>query len=69
MTTDLNTIFRIKDPLIFTIYGASGDLAKLKIFPALFALAAQNRFPENLAIVGYARSQKTHEEFRADFSK
>lgn len=69
MTTDLNTIFRIKDPLIFTIYGASGDLAKLKIFPALFALAEQSRFPEQLAIVGYARSQKTPEDFRADFAQ
>jgi len=68
MTTDLNTIFRIKDPLIFTIFGASGDLAKLKIFPALFALAEQKRFPQKLAIVGYARSEKSQAEFREDFS-
>ena len=54
--------------MIFTVYGASGDLAKLKIFPALFALAEQKRFPENLAIAGYARSQMTQEEFRADFA-
>jgi glucose-6-phosphate 1-dehydrogenase len=67
MKTDLNTIFRIKEPLIFTVYGASGDLAKLKIFPALFALAEQNRFPEKLAIVGYARSQSTQADFRNDF--
>ncbi len=68
MNTDLNTIFRIKDPLIFTVFGASGDLAKLKIFPALFALAEQSRFPERLAIIGYARSQKTQENFRTDFA-
>jgi len=65
----IGDILRIKDPLIFTIFGASGDLAKLKIFPALFALAEQNRFPEKLAIVGYARSKKSTEEFRADFEK
>ncbi len=69
MSTDLNTIFRIEAPLIFTIYGASGDLAKLKIFPALFALAEQNRFPDSLAIVGYARSAKTTTEFRDSFSE
>ncbi|NCP67765.1 hypothetical protein GW777_05950 [Candidatus Peregrinibacteria bacterium] len=69
MKTDMHSIFRIKDPLIFTIYGASGDLAKLKIFPALFALAEQKRFPEALAIVGFARSQKTQEDFRKDFSQ
>lgn len=68
MTTDIGSIYRVKDPLIFTIYGASGDLAKLKIFPALFALAEQSRFPKELAIVGYARSQKTQEEFRLDFA-
>lgn len=64
----IGDIFRVKDPFIFTIYGASGDLAKLKIFPALFSLAEQNRFPKDFAIVGYARSQKTQEEFRTEFS-
>lgn len=69
MQTNINTIFRIKDPLIFTVYGASGDLAKLKIFPALFALAEQKRFPETLIIVGYARSQISTESFRAIFAE
>ena len=66
--TDMGSIYRVKDPLIFTIYGASGDLAKLKIFPAIFALAEQKRFPEALAIVGFARSQKSQEDFRKDFA-
>lgn len=67
MTMDLNSIFRIKDPLIFTIFGASGDLAKLKIFPALFALAEQKRFPKKIMIVGYARTQMSQEVFRETF--
>ena len=61
-------IFRIKDPFILTIFGASGDLAKLKIFPALFALAEQKRFPEKFIILGYARTKMTDAAFRKEFS-
>ncbi len=65
---DFNTIFRIRDPFVFTVFGASGDLAQLKIFPALFALAEQKRFPEKLAIIGYARSKIETAEFRTIFA-
>ncbi|MBL4694118.1 glucose-6-phosphate dehydrogenase [Candidatus Gracilibacteria bacterium] len=61
-------IFRIKKPFILTIFGASGDLAKLKIFPALYSLAEQNRFPKNFHIVGYARTEKKRGEFQKEFS-
>ena len=60
---------KISQPFILTIFGASGDLAKLKIFPSLFSLAAQGRFPENFLIVGFARSHKTEEEFQEEFAK
>jgi glucose-6-phosphate 1-dehydrogenase len=60
---------KIKHPFVLTIFGASGDLAKLKIFPSLFALASQNRFPDDFLIIGYARSKKTHEEFRKTFAE
>ena len=59
-------IYRIDRPFIFTIFGASGDLAKVKLFPALYDLAAQKRFPQNYFIFGYARTQKTNEEFRKE---
>lgn len=65
---NFQTIFRVKDPFIFTIFGASGDLAKLKIFPALFSLAEQKRFPSDYGIVGYARSKKTETSFRQEFA-
>lgn len=61
-------IFRIKKPFILTILGASGDLAKIKIFPALFALAEQKRFPKDFIISGYARTSMTDKEFRKEFS-
>ncbi|MDP4008702.1 MAG: glucose-6-phosphate dehydrogenase [Candidatus Peregrinibacteria bacterium] len=57
----------IKEAFIFTIFGASGDLAKLKIFPAIYELAWQKRLPKNYIIYGYARSEKTDEQFRKEF--
>jgi glucose-6-phosphate 1-dehydrogenase len=60
-------LFHIKDPFILTIFGASGDLAKIKIFPALYRLMEQKRFPKDFYIVGFARSTKTEKEFRKEF--
>ncbi|XP_042057273.1 glucose-6-phosphate 1-dehydrogenase, chloroplastic-like isoform X1 [Salvia splendens] len=47
-----------------TIVGASGDLAKKKIFPALFALYYEDCLPEHFTIFGYARSKMTDAELR-----
>ena len=38
------------------IFGASGDLTKRKLFPALYALAYRKLLPERFAIVGVART-------------
>ncbi|XP_059656621.1 glucose-6-phosphate 1-dehydrogenase, chloroplastic [Cornus florida] len=47
-----------------TVVGASGDLAKKKIFPALFALYYEGCLPEHFTIYGYARSKMTDAELR-----
>ncbi|XP_057777011.1 glucose-6-phosphate 1-dehydrogenase, chloroplastic-like isoform X2 [Salvia miltiorrhiza] len=52
-----------------TIVGASGDLAKKKIFPALFALYYEDCLPEHFTIFGYARSKMTDAELRNMVSK
>lgn len=62
-------IFKIKTPFLFTIFGASGDLAKIKLFPALYSLARQKRLPENYQIIGFARTHKTDSEFRKEFKE
>ena len=46
------------------IFGASGDLTKRKIFPALYALACRRLLPERFAVVGAARSNWSDDEFR-----
>lgn len=60
-------LYQIKKPFIFTLFGASGDLARLKIFPALYELASQRRLPQNYTIVGFARTPKRREEFQEEF--
>ena len=50
--------------LSICVVGASGDLAKKKIFPALFALHYQDMLPAHFTVFGYARSKMTDEEFR-----
>lgn len=53
----------------FILFGASGDLASLKLFPALYELMLQKRFNQPFTIVGFARTEMTDEEFRELFKK
>ena len=45
------------DKLAVIVLGGSGDLARKKIYPALFALYCQDRLPGDFAIFGFARSE------------
>ncbi|MSP37271.1 MAG: glucose-6-phosphate dehydrogenase [Deltaproteobacteria bacterium] len=49
---------------VVMIFGASGDLTKRKLIPALYNLALEKRLPERFAVVGYARSEMTDDAFR-----
>ena len=49
---------QIKEETVIVVLGASGDLAKKKTFPALFALYSQGYLPSDVHIVGYARTSK-----------
>lgn len=46
------------------IFGATGDLTKRKLFPALYNLAKEGHMPPNFAIVGVGRQEMLSEEFR-----
>ncbi|KAI3387884.1 hypothetical protein SNEBB_008601 [Seison nebaliae] len=52
----------LTNPFIFVIFGASGDLAKKKIFPSLWNLKKQNLLPKFFEIVGFARSNLGRKE-------
>ena len=52
------------NPCNLVIIGASGDLARKKILPALFSLYCNNMLPENFTVMGFARSHMSDDEFR-----
>jgi glucose-6-phosphate 1-dehydrogenase len=56
-------------PCVLVIFGASGDLAKRKLIPALYNLAAGGFLPEEFAVVGISRSQLSDDEFRRKMSQ
>ena len=52
------------DPCTIVIFGASGDLSRRKLIPALYSLAAQDCLARRFAIIGFARSPMTDEKFQ-----
>ncbi|WP_135554085.1 glucose-6-phosphate dehydrogenase [Paenibacillus cymbidii] len=51
---------------LFFIFGATGDLARRKLFPAFYSLYREGKLPEKFAVVGLARRPRTNEQFRED---
>ncbi|WCJ37389.1 glucose-6-phosphate dehydrogenase 1 [Euphorbia peplus] len=60
---------QIGSTLSITVVGASGDLAKKKIFPALFALFYEDWLPQDFTVFGYARTKLTDEDLRNTISR
>ena len=60
----MNETQKQAEPCIMVIFGATGDLTKRKLFPALYNLAKEKFLPENFAIVGVGRQEMETEEFR-----
>jgi glucose-6-phosphate 1-dehydrogenase len=56
---------RTPEPSVLVIFGASGDLTRRKIFPALYSLALRKFLPEQFAVVGIARTEMSTEDFVA----
>lgn len=61
-----NVLFKMSRPenQIIVIFGASGDLTKRKLIPALYSLDVQDLLPEKFAIVGVSRSGLSDDLFR-----
>jgi glucose-6-phosphate 1-dehydrogenase len=56
---------RIPEPAVVVIFGASGDLTKRKLLPALFHLEQSSLLPEQFSVVGVAR-RPLQDEFPKD---
>ncbi|KAG5437191.1 hypothetical protein PCANB_001169 [Pneumocystis canis] len=65
---DLDLRNKSKENITFIIFGASGDLANKKIFPALFELYQNNLISKKIHIIGYARTKMNNQEFYSKFS-
>jgi len=57
------------EPCTLVIFGATGDLTHRKLIPALYNLAAEGALPPAVTIVGFARREKTSEQFRAELEE
>ena len=57
------------DPCVMVIFGASGDLTKRKLIPALYNLAKDNLLSKEFALVGFARNELSSEQFRDEIGK
>ncbi|MGB9336265.1 MAG: glucose-6-phosphate dehydrogenase [Candidatus Acidiferrales bacterium] len=60
---------RPTQPCAIVLFGASGDLARRKIFPALFDLASHNCLAPSFRLLGFARSPMTDDAFRESSSE
>jgi len=54
------------EPCTLVIFGATGDLTHRKLIPALYNLAAEGALPPAITIIGFARREKTSEQFRIE---
>ncbi len=59
----------VPDESIVVIFGANGDLARRKLLPGLYHLAAEGWLPKEFQVIGNARSEVSDEEFRASTRK
>ena len=49
---------------LLTIFGATGDLTRRKLIPAIYDLAVEGLLPENFAVVGFGRREQDEAKFR-----
>ncbi len=55
------------EPTALVIFGASGDLTRRKLLPAIYQLSRGQRLPARFAVLGVARSPMTDDQFRLQF--
>jgi glucose-6-phosphate 1-dehydrogenase len=59
----------IAEPCTVVLFGASGDLAKRKVIPAMYDLAIHNSLGPQYAIVGFARTPMSNDAFRTSIGE
>src|SRR6184192_357283 len=59
----------VPQPCTIVIFGATGDLTHRKLIPALYNRAADGDLPPAVAIVGFARREKSDDQFRSELEE
>src|SRR5438552_11622778 len=59
----------VSQPCSVVIFGATGDLTHRKLLPALYNLAADGDLPPAVAVIGFARREKSDDEFRKEMEE
>src|SRR5438445_3881500 len=59
----------VPQPCSVVIFGATGDLTHRKLVPSLYMLAADGELPPAVAVVGFARREKSDDEFRQEMEE
>lgn len=52
--------------VLFFIFGATGDLASRKLFPAIYSLYREGKLSDKFAVIGLARRERSREQFHED---
>ena len=60
----MNSVHPCVEPAAIVIFGASGDLTRRKLIPALHSLGCENLFPKTIHIIGVSRTPYTDDAFR-----
>jgi glucose-6-phosphate 1-dehydrogenase len=61
--------YRVADPAVMVIFGATGDLSGRKLLPALYNLSKQRSLPAGFAVVGAALDELSDDAFRTHASE
>ncbi len=58
-----------QDGALLVMFGATGDLARRKLYPAIYSLYCEGKLGEKFALVGVSRRPRTNEQFREELRK
>lgn len=59
----------LQDGALLVMFGATGDLARRKLYPAIYSLYCEGKLSERFALVGVSRRPRTNEQFRDELRK
>ncbi|TNY37364.1 glucose-6-phosphate dehydrogenase [Thermomonospora catenispora] len=55
---------RVAEPSVLVLFGVTGDLSRKKLLPAIYDLANRGLLPPGFSLIGFARREWAHQDFR-----